>query len=486
MILAKKKVYKDEQSPSPYPYFLLFSISLQSSNSAPQSLYAFTPLALIQPITMAATTTSPTRITVSTTLPLVDNNLPTILSDRLIIRPLFLSDLQEYHTLRSQPETMALSDTGKPDQNMIETQDKLLRLQPPYQGSHVYFGIFLKKEDNHEGQLIGEGGVDKFASTLTGWPEFRFIFKKEHWHLHYEIEFTTTFMEFWWKLPREKTNILAIPTSDSPNLQGTNMPEAKELVYAWTRKGISYQPHTWTAYNVLSRTGFDFEAYKDVLDKNLFHGQLTKDLFYKDKVFTTRPYPPLAGNLPEPIITDLFILRPLLLADLEAYHSLRKDPEVLHLLKGGQGKPDENKSETESETRKMLEFPDSNKYYFGVFLKKSDDNEGELIGEVGVYLFSNAWPSIYYYLKKKHWGKGYASEFVPSFISFWWSLPRMTTHLNLMNHPGRGFPDKVTEQLTGTVHVENTRSQKVLKKAGFELLEVSESFTDWRYISPKK
>ena len=141
-----------------------------------------------------------------------------------------------------------------------------------------------------------------------------------------------------------------------------------------------------------------------------------------------------------------------------------------------------------SETLKHLEYLQSYSQvtHLGIFLKKSDDNKGELIGEVGVNIFSNEWPSIYYYLKKKHWGKGYASEFVPSFISFWWSLPRMTTHLNLMNHPGRGFPDKVTEQLTGTVHVENTRSQKVLKKAGFELLEVSESFTDWRYISPKK
>lgn len=438
---------------------------------------------------MAATTTTPTHITVSTTLPLVENNLPTIHSDRLILRPLFLSDLEAYYTLRSQPETMAFSDTGKPDQNKNETQNKLQRLQPPYQGSHVYFGIFLKKEDKHEGQLIGEGGVHKFAYTLTGWPEFRFIFKKEHWRQHYETEFTTTFMEFWWNLPREKVNILAVPSPDSTNLQGTNIPETKELVYAWTRPGIPYQLDTFIAYNVLLNTGFDLQVYRNVLDKNLFHWLLTKDLFYKDKVLTTRPCP-LAGNLHEPIITYHFILRPLLLSDLDAYHSLRKDPEVLHLLRGGEGKPDK-KSETESETRKNLEDlqPESpfrpNHYYLGIFLKKSDDNEGELIGEVGVHIYSNGWPSIYYYLKKKHWGKGYASEFVPFFISFWWSLPRMTTHLKLDNLPDMDYQDK-TEQLWGRAHVKNTGSQKVLKKAGFEELGVHRDTTYWRYISPKK
>ena len=86
---------------------------------------------------MTATTTLPTRITVSTTLPLVIKNLPTLHSDRLIIRPLTLADLEEYHTLRSQPETMVYADTGKPDQNMNETQDKLLSLQPQIGRAHV-------------------------------------------------------------------------------------------------------------------------------------------------------------------------------------------------------------------------------------------------------------------------------------------------------------------------------------------------------------
>lgn len=437
-------------------------------------------------------TTSPTRITVSTTLPLVDNNLPTIHSDRLILRSLLISDLEELHTLRSQPETMALSPMGKPDQNINETLIELQRLQPPYPGSHVYFGIFLKKEDNREGQLIGEGGVHKFASTLTGWPEFRFIFKKEHWHLKYETEFTTTFMKFWWSLLRVKANILAVPNPPFAQPQGADTLEAKEQVYAYTRLGVAYQLDTWIAHNTLQTIGFDKKAYKDLLNKNFDHWLLTKDLFLKDLVFTTRPHP-FAGNRPKPITTNRLILRPLLTWDFEAYHSLRKDPEVIHLLKGGEGKPDENKSETESETRKVLEdqqpgSPLEDQFCFGIFLKKSDNHEGELIGEVGVAIYSNSWPSIYYYSKKKHWGKGYASEFLPPFISFWWSLPRMDTYLRLDGYPSvrPDNEDKETEQLEGSTHVKNTRSQKVLKKAGFEKVEVSEDTINWRYISHKK
>lgn len=433
---------------------------------------------------MAATTTLPIRITVSTTLPMVIKNLPTLHSDRLIIRPLSLSDLEEYHSLRSQPETMVYADTGKPDQNMNETQDKLLSLQPPYLGSHAYFGIFLKKEDNHEGQLIGEGGIHNLASTLTGWPEFRFIFKKEHWGLNYEVEFTITYLDFWWKQPRNKANILAIPTPGSANHQGPNTPEAKELVCAWTRQGIPYQHETWTHYNAMLRANF---GSTKVLDQNLKLFFLTKDLFYEDIVFTTRPCP-LQGNLPEPIITDLFILRPLHLSDLEAYHSLRKDPEVMHLLRGRGGKPVDNKSETESETRKHLEglqpeHPLSrDNYYFGVFLKKSDDTEGELIGEVGVLIFSNAWPTIYYYLKKNHWGKGYAPKFVSSFIPYWWSLPRMTTSIRLKNPPYSDIQNKMTEELVTTAHVKNTRSQRVLEKAKFEYTGSKYEDTCWRMI----
>ena len=111
-------------------------------------------------------------VTVSTTLPYVEDYiLESITTNHLIIRPLLLSDLEAYRTLRSQPEAMAHSGRGRPDANIEETKDKLQRLQLPYENRHVYFGIFLKNSDGSEGNLIGDGGVHKMISETSGWPE---------------------------------------------------------------------------------------------------------------------------------------------------------------------------------------------------------------------------------------------------------------------------------------------------------------------------
>lgn len=116
---------------------------------------------------MAAILLPMIEVEVSTTLPLVDDNLPTIPTDRLILRPLLLTDLEAFQTIRSQPQAMAHSGRGRPDADLSETLAKLQRLQAPYHNSHVYFGIFLKKSDDSEGELIGDGGVHKFMSDET-------------------------------------------------------------------------------------------------------------------------------------------------------------------------------------------------------------------------------------------------------------------------------------------------------------------------------
>ena len=188
------------------------------------------------------------QVTVSTTLPYVEDYiLESITTNRLIIRPLLLSDLEAYRTLRSQPEAMAHSGRGRPDIDLSETLAKLQRLQAPYHNSHVYFGIFLKKSNGDEGDLIGDGGVHKFVSDQTGWPEFGYKFKKEYWGCGYATEFAKAFLEFWWSLPRTETRIQIAPSS--VYLQDT--PKVVEQVYAWTTvDNIASQ-------RVLQKAGFE-------------------------------------------------------------------------------------------------------------------------------------------------------------------------------------------------------------------------------------
>lgn len=208
-------------------------------------------------------------ITVSTTLPSVEDNMvQSIETKRLIIRPLlYPMDLEAYRSIRSQFEAMTSSGTGLPDATMKQTEAKLKRLQPPYHDSHVYFGIFLKNSDATEGELIGDGGVHKLTKTETGWPEFGYKFKKEYWGLGYATEFAKAFMQYWWNDLARNPRQMSIASS---SVDYRNTLEATELVCAWTKK------RNEKSERVLEKIGF--QRFKG-LDNGMTNWRLTKDLF---------------------------------------------------------------------------------------------------------------------------------------------------------------------------------------------------------------
>ena len=202
--------------------------------------------------------------TVATSLPIVGDKLQHISTSRLILRPLLLSDLDAFHLLRTEPAAMSSSGRGRPDNDINETKDKLRRLQPPYHDSHVYYGIFLKKDDGTEGDLIGDGGVHKIQSTETGWPEFGYKFKEKHWGKGYATEFANAFLNFWWNLPRKEVTIQVHSTS----LKDPVLPV--EQLCAWTKAG------NMASERVLQKVGFEpFQG----LDNDLKNWKLTSYFF---------------------------------------------------------------------------------------------------------------------------------------------------------------------------------------------------------------
>ena len=188
--------------------------------------------------------------TVSTTRPHLGCNILGIVTQRLIIRPLLLSDLQSFYTIRSQPEAMAHSGRGRPDANIEETKDKLQRLQLPYENRHVYFGIFLKNSDGSEGYLIGDGGVHKMISETSGWPELGYKFKKDYWHQGYATEFLKAFLNFWCNLPRQSVEIGVHSSTVDYLVKGEGCLH-RERVCAWTTKD------NVASQNVLEKAGFE-------------------------------------------------------------------------------------------------------------------------------------------------------------------------------------------------------------------------------------
>lgn len=184
-------------------------------------------------------------------------------------------------------------------------------------------------------------------------------------------------------------------------------------------------------------------------------------------IWTTRPI--IGDNLPLPILSDRLIIRSYRISDLEAYHTLLSQPEAM----GG-----ENMSPNLSYTKSMLEEelePCDSQIYLGIFLNKSDGNEGDLIGDGGMHHLrtQGEWPELSYRFKKEYWNEGYATEFAIAFMQFWWSIPREPTRLRVRSN-SVGFQDTplVVERVYASVKQENKASKRVLEKARFELFDV--------------
>lgn len=130
----------------------------------------------------------------------------------------------------------------------------------------------------------------------------------------------------------------------------------------------------------------------------------------------------------------------------------------------------------------------------GIFLKNSDDSEGELIGEGGVAQLSLGAPDFYYMLKEESWGKGYATEFVKKFMEIWWKMPREETHIKIEDiyldsrDKSMASVASVAERLCASVPIWNEGSNGVVRKTGFDncgqFLKDEHVRNGWRYISP--
>ena len=115
-------------------------------------------------------------------------------------------------------------------------------------------------------------------------------------------------------------------------------------------------------------------------------------------VLTTLPV--VDGELPV-IYTDRLIIRAPEYSDIDAYYSLRTQPEAM--TDSGRGKPDANVGETLNKLERLIK-GDKNNVYFFIFLKNSDGSEGDFIGDGGVHNFksdSTGWPEFGYKFKKE-------------------------------------------------------------------------------------
>ncbi|KAI0150057.1 acyl-CoA N-acyltransferase [Hypoxylon sp. NC0597] len=183
----------------------------------------------------------------------------------------------------------------------------------------------------------------------------------------------------------------------------------------------------------------------------------------KVNVKTTLPTTPFLPNVErKPIRTERLIIRPFSEDDLDALHSLRTQPEVM--MYTAIGRIAANKEETRDVMARYLPPNDLETYNNVICLAST----GELIGIGGVSKGGRffGWPEVGYLFKKEFWGQGYATEFLRGWLGLWWALPRSEVELGVDAQSVDG-PGEVPELLTAFIEGSNTRSRRVLEKAGF-------------------
>ncbi|CVL02570.1 uncharacterized protein FMAN_00074 [Fusarium mangiferae] len=155
---------------------------------------------------------------------------PPLETERLLIRPLTMNDLDAFHELRKRPDIQNHSTArGRATKDKDETERQLHSLVQDDQ-SHWWFGAFLKSTN----ELIGEGGLPDvlaMSSSISGWPEAEFLIKPEFRRQGYGTELWTAVMNSWWDLPRERRRHQLVPVVAPGKEPGDKMDEC--VVFQW-------------------------------------------------------------------------------------------------------------------------------------------------------------------------------------------------------------------------------------------------------------
>lgn len=178
---------------------------------------------------------------------------------------------------------------------------------------------------------------------------------------------------------------------------------------------------------------------------------------------TTLPIFPLpSGATGGTITTPRLLLRVPTQDDLQAFHDIRTDPEIM--IWTVQGRIDKDLAETQAKLDTFLPPNDTFKSNWAI----CDRETGEMIGLGGIHNFSSSfgWPEVGYMLRRDYWGKGLATEFLRGFCGYWGGLEREEREILV---DARTVDGVVVEEMVIAITSEyNGGSHGVLRKSGFE------------------
>ena len=118
---------------------------------------------------------------------------------RLLLRPMTIEDVAEFHILRTQPEVMIRSSVGKVDADLTVTRAWLDRFVHPNDSKTCNFAI---EELSNPGVILGCVG------THTGEPPtLGYMLRKEYWKYGYATEALQGWLKAYWKTPRREVEV---------------------------------------------------------------------------------------------------------------------------------------------------------------------------------------------------------------------------------------------------------------------------------------
>lgn len=120
-----------------------------------------------------------------------------------------IEDTIEFHILRTQPEVMINTSTGKVDADHDATRTWINRFIEPNDSTTFSFAV---EELVNPGVIVGTVG-----SHIAEPPSLGYMFRKEFWGRGYATEAVRRWIEEYWKLPRHDVDLQP------------NMPESSEL-----------------------------------------------------------------------------------------------------------------------------------------------------------------------------------------------------------------------------------------------------------------
>ncbi|KAI1805158.1 GNAT domain-containing protein [Daldinia bambusicola] len=196
--------------------------------------------------------TAPETVTVQSTLPFMEVHAlyAPITTERLIIRPICLRDIEGFHALCSQPEVAALGfhNGTQAEYDIIQNFAVMLNNMRPWIEQKIDFSILLQAPDGGEGEYIG---LMSMEFTQDNWPVLSYRLRREYWSQGYMTEAVQGFLHFWWNLPRgyAQNKVYSVSLHPSERTYGS-IPTVVERVFAFVENGNA------ASRKVLQKSGF--------------------------------------------------------------------------------------------------------------------------------------------------------------------------------------------------------------------------------------